>query len=1122
MSQLDELLARSRAPGAFKNRRHFTLSREKAIEKQREFALRDPRGYVLEIIQGAIFAGATYMAVDARKNDILIAWVGAPMLKKEELENLFDYLFASRTDKRIRHMVQLAVGINALIQRKPRSIRLESGQDGRCIRLEMDADGRNASIGEVENPIEGTYLIAEFGGGWMARFGFTSSQETNVETLIEQKCLYTPVPILLNGNAPFGFRATRNIEIFGSRDQVQFDEGERRGVVAVHTSSKAPLGFRMVVGGVWIAQHRLEAVSDQPLVGVICDDGLRKTADQGDIVQDERYLRMLHAVQPHATTLIRRAVDASYVPPVLPAVAPEEEVDVEAPTGPEIVYAPVPDVIPMVGPRGTTSLSRLENAGDEPIFWCTPETSKELEGDVADPLRFPFRLLVLEEGQANQVGRDHPEIALHRLNAPTDIDFVLRVMERGVEIRRVSVPLDGGVLQVRLHLQGRLPAWGNGRRGTPVLLRRRGKTIATGAIDETRVFFTHLPAYELSLQLGLPRLSLVLDTDSDELPFDDEVARQALAAAWRVAAPENDAPDPDLLAALLGHEAQPQFAEDPHPVGREHHPDARVVLGAALPPSWPVRLRSVPLIDVHTGPLDLDGYLALVQTGEVAWVRDAESLARMRPLEERFGFGHLAQHGVDELPLFAVAHVGARWTWVKDDRFFSSGTPFTHLVFVAPNFGARTHDRAYELVAQPAKELLAVKRRDAPDLDLEEAWRLLYEGVKRLELENLWSRRVSVSRLDRARSVGRLALFHLTGLVEGAEDDPVLLPSDGGARWSTKRLRHDPTARISAANGVVVAEPTTFCLTYGSYQAIAPNREVDLRYDDHPDVWRSLAETSGEGWLLRTEIQEVRLKGWLGLRMPYDATCGILLRTTGSLMALPELDERIPAHGLLWPTHGHHLLTEGERQLLQLAGLRMYAQLVDLLRGRLDPERAHAARLYAWVFCHRAHRRGRLSGTALQLARQVEVFGEDGRTWGTLDRWLDTPAARRPAPPAEVVLPEPVEEEERPQDLVKGPQLSALQHRLEEILPPGLEIEVQAGELGRGAIVDTVSSGRRIGLRLNVQAGLVSEGIAREGASRELLLLEMARKLSQWGRAAGEELPLPRLQQMLLSQRFED
>ena len=57
-----------------------------------------------------------------------------------------------------------------------------------------------------------------------------------------------------------------------------------------------------------------------------------------------------------------------------------------------------------------------------------------------------------------------------------------------------------------------------------------------------------------------------------------------------------------------------------------------------------------------------------------------------------------------------------------------------------------------------------------------------------------------------------------------------------------------------------------------------------LIVDDSPDVWRSLSKTSDEGWLLRVEIQEARLQGWLGLRQPYDPTSGILLRTTGQLI----------------------------------------------------------------------------------------------------------------------------------------------------------------------------------------------------------------------------------------------
>ena len=73
MSALDALLARSRSPGTFVERSTFTLSRDKAIEKQREFALRHPAQYVLELIQAAVLSDATYIAVESSPSSILVA-----------------------------------------------------------------------------------------------------------------------------------------------------------------------------------------------------------------------------------------------------------------------------------------------------------------------------------------------------------------------------------------------------------------------------------------------------------------------------------------------------------------------------------------------------------------------------------------------------------------------------------------------------------------------------------------------------------------------------------------------------------------------------------------------------------------------------------------------------------------------------------------------------------------------------------------------------------------------------------------------------------------------------------------------------------------------------------------
>ena len=333
MSQLDELLSRSRTPGAFVERRQFSLSRDKAVEKLREFTLRNPRQYVLELVQSAVFFGATYIAIDVDKERLFLAWVGSKPIEAGTLENLFDYLFADRGDQASRPLVQLAVGLNAILQRKPKVLRIESG-DGTVegtVRMDLDRKG-NGTLGRPAEPMAGTYVLAEFGANWLQRFQGTSW--TPEEGLVESSCRYTPVPILLNGRAPFGWKASRTLKWFGTAPHQGFDHGDRRGVVALPSGSgtKGHRGFELVVGGVRITQTELPELGTLPpaaggggpraLTGIVCDDRLRKTADQSDIVRDERFAQMLHAVQPVATGLLRTIAGGTYAPPVLPELAP--------------------------------------------------------------------------------------------------------------------------------------------------------------------------------------------------------------------------------------------------------------------------------------------------------------------------------------------------------------------------------------------------------------------------------------------------------------------------------------------------------------------------------------------------------------------------------------------------------------------------------------------------------------------------------------------------------------------------------------------------------------------------------------------------------------------------------
>jgi hypothetical protein len=525
MSELNQLLARSRAPGAFVERRRFTLSRSLAVEKLREFALRDPHQYILELIQGAVFAGAESVGVEVDAGALVLAWVGGRPLTREQITGIFDYLFADRSDADSRHLVQLAVGLNALLQRRPSAVRIESGDGSEegTLRVDLDASGAGV-LGPVREPIYGTYVSVRYPAAALRRA--VAGPLTPEQALIEERCLYTPIPILLNGQAPFGHLPDRNLVLFSVRDQLFFDTGARRGVLGVPIGSDSHR-FRVVVGGVWITTldlPELGSVSNtdwevgsfrEPFIGVLCDDGLKKTADQSDVVRDARFGALLGAVRPFADELSGRLSRRGQ--PLLSKPRREE------------------DRLRMLGARGWLEREALAALPESaPLFYVDPSHTAWLSGP-ADPLRFPFRVLTLDSQAADRLQEALPGHTLHKLGGPEEVDFVRRVLIAEQEIEEqltplrlpTPVPMEGD-LALRLHLDGAAPAWGPPEQGVPALITHQGRSEWSGA-----------------LPLALPALSVHFHADSLA-----RVGEEALRAALtrEVKARVADALTPAVLA----------------------------------------------------------------------------------------------------------------------------------------------------------------------------------------------------------------------------------------------------------------------------------------------------------------------------------------------------------------------------------------------------------------------------------------------------------------------------------------------------------------------------------------------------------------------------------------------
>lgn len=977
MSEIDALLARSRAPGTFVERRRFTLSRDRAIEKLREFALRDPHQYVLELVQAAVFSEARWIAVDVTPTRLLFAWVGGRPLPEDGLADIFDYLFASHTDAETRPMVQLAIALNAILQRKPKLLRIESGDgtvDG-TVRLDLDRKG-NAVLGSPEEYLAGTYLLVEFGGRWLPRF--PQGGLTEEARLIEERCRYTPVPILLNGSAPFGYRSSRRLRLPVGDSQVPFDDGVRRGVLAFPVRAAEEEEVHIVVGGVWVTSAPAAELTGGPgLTGVICDDGLRKTADQSDIVRDRAWLAMRHAVHAPMVQAVR-ARRRNFEPPRLPPVPRDE-----APTPRRrkkkrkvrVVEAePIPDAMHRAGSEDSYGLVTLLQFGaDEPLFFTTPEPDEALL-DALDPARFPYRVLILREGQAISLAEALNRDGITRLTSPGDAEFVRAAMER----RPMRVALDltlelphgvrvSGLLTLVHHLGGPIPGWGHAFEGQlPMLV----------ALDDVAQLQRRLP-------LPIRHLSVRFDLTAPATAREDDIAEALLGATiehgWRLAEALAEHPEhrADFVARLLGAAATPTLVDR----------GGRTEVELLLPGAWPAGADD--LLDVRLGGgrgVTARELAALQGTDEVrtvAWTGAVEAL------ELRLGLGHLTTIQLDRQAVLAVGWARSRWRVLPD--WFPREDPRLDLGMVA------------------AILVLPSRRRDPP---LPEGWMVvdvLAPGVVQVERDTAPSPRKAwpggVLRLQQAlakhhermtlqRPGPTLALRAVTEVRAAERCRQALIGIADGPAARSRALDvaptldlFDRTTAVVARFGVPSLDKHVVHLTCDEVRALEQERgaRLRLRLDDAPELWRSLRDDA-DGWLLKEEAHAPGLRAVVGLRDPFDGTTGVMVSGAGGYVTLPELDAKQPCHGIAVLSGGAMQPTDEQRRALLLARERLYRELeVGLDAGRWTGDAEATARAY-----HEA-RRGTARRSEQSLARYLSEHLERGATAGRrIERVLRT------------------------------------------------------------------------------------------------------------------------------------
>jgi len=313
MSSIDAVIARARRPGAFSERQTFTLARSRAIQKMRHFALADPHFYVLELVQASIASGATWVTIEADQESFTLSYIGGGF-PEAGLQNLFDFLFASKERTEFAALRALALGVNALLLFHPTRVVIESG-DGTLpgtTRMELKTGDDKLEIGRPDQPLFGTFIRVE----GMKRGKMSRELKLEIvgdgldeRAIIEHRCICAPVPIFFNNEALFGHSTQRIPRTFGYRQQIDFDEGDLFGSLGLQPLGGSP-SFRLLTYGVWIESIEHQLQGGAPLGGTINYNVLHKSADHARIVRDERLGDLWIRIRPYAEMLLRGATTA--------------------------------------------------------------------------------------------------------------------------------------------------------------------------------------------------------------------------------------------------------------------------------------------------------------------------------------------------------------------------------------------------------------------------------------------------------------------------------------------------------------------------------------------------------------------------------------------------------------------------------------------------------------------------------------------------------------------------------------------------------------------------------------------------------------------------------------------
>lgn len=310
MSSIDQVIERSRAKHApLTQRQQFTIARGRAIEKMRNFALADRHYFALELIQAAVANGAKYIDITSEPKFFALAYVGGGF-SEQELAQLFDFLFADKSQMQYSALRQLALGVNALMHFEPSEIVVVSGDGTPEGTSQITIRGRedHVEVGRPAQPLEGTFVRAA--GLKRPSTSFDGPGGPECRHILD-RCLAMPVPVLVNNDPVFGYSSVRHPSLYGYERVIKIDEGDLYGTLGFAYVENNNKIFKLLTYGVLAQSFDHTLIPHHILGGVITFDRLNKTADHAAIVKDERLAELWARLLPYAQQLVEGKTTAA-------------------------------------------------------------------------------------------------------------------------------------------------------------------------------------------------------------------------------------------------------------------------------------------------------------------------------------------------------------------------------------------------------------------------------------------------------------------------------------------------------------------------------------------------------------------------------------------------------------------------------------------------------------------------------------------------------------------------------------------------------------------------------------------------------------------------------------------